>query len=100
MSCAIKEVSKGYIMSNPGTVLTIVPIDTQKEFSVVTVFNEADQNIKVSYKNKNGEAADFIIPKNGRSFTRVINGGLLNNSLQLQSIGAAATGNVIFNVGN
>lgn len=100
MSCTVSEVSKGYVVTNPGTTIQSVTIDATKSFSVITVFNEADQNVKITYKNTNGEIADFIVPKSGRSFTRVINGGLLNNSLQINALNIAATGSVIINLGN
>lgn len=99
MSCATKEISKGYTVTNPGTVPATVTIG-DFVFKNITVFNEADQNVKVSYKDTNGNAADFIVPKNGRAFTRSINGELLITSLQINAIGNAATGTVIFNLGN
>lgn len=100
--CSTTEVSKGYIHSNPGTTPAVVAgmnTDTNT-YNVITVFNETDQHIKVSYKNANSQAADFIVPKNGRSFTRQINGGLLNTSLQVAALNSAATGQVIINLGN
>jgi hypothetical protein len=98
-NCANQELSKGYSVPNPK--LVIQPVTTDDvPYSVMTVFNETDQTIKVSYKNNAATGADFLVPKAGRSFTRVINQGLMAGTLKVQSLGADATGNVIINLGN
>ncbi len=96
-ACSTKEISKGFYVTNPA-VRAQVDIGAES-YRVITVFNETDQDILVDYKNESGNPGSFYVPKNGRAFTRVINGNLLSNSLNITAL-APATGRVFINLGN
>jgi hypothetical protein len=99
MNTCSNEIVKGYKVDTPGTTATNVPLTSGDSYSILTVFNETDKPIKIAYKNEGGQAANFYVPP-ARSFTRVVNGSLMLNSLSVQAIGAVATGSVYFNLGN
>lgn len=99
MNTCSKEILKGYKVDNPTAISTNVPLTTADAYKIITVFNETDKAVKVIYKNSGGDDANFYVPP-ARSFTRVINSGLLINSLYLQAVGGTATGSVYINLGN
>jgi hypothetical protein len=99
-NCAASEQSKGILVADVTGLDKPVNNGTKVSFGVITVFNETDQDILVSYKNTAAEDANFYVPKDGRSFTRVINQGLMNGSIRIKTTGAEATGHVIINLGN
>lgn len=98
LSCPTVEKVKSYVVANPTAVGAIQT--TEDGFHVITVFNETDKPIKVSYKDTSGNASDFIVPPNGRTFTRVMHAVLLLGSLHVKSTTEDATGYVYINLGN
>lgn len=99
MSCSI-EVLKSYSVSNPTAARTNVPVNADDNYRILTVYNTTDQDILIDYKTQEGYGGSFTLPRGGNTFTRVINGTLLYNSLFVTAIGSTATGNVYFNLGN
>lgn len=80
---------------------TLFPAGQQKLFNVITVYNNTNRAVKVSYMNDTGGiTSDFIIPNGGSSFTHELAiGFIVPASLKFYSIDATiATGVVTVNV--
>jgi hypothetical protein len=99
MNTCPTELLKGYKVDNLGTASIEVPIDQDDNYNVITVFNESDQDVLVEYKTVGNYSGSFYVPKNGRSFTRIMYGVLVNNSLKVRAL-FASNGSVFFNLGN
>ena len=100
-ACSNTEKLKGYIAANPGSASPTGVTIEQTTFNIITVFNETDQDVKIAYKAaKDGGDNHFYVPKAGRQFTRVVNGGIIWNSLTVQALTSDASGNVFINLGS
>lgn len=101
-TCANTEKVKDFTLTNPannaGQGETIGTYDSG--FKIITVYNETNQDIRVTYKGAvDAAVSSFKVPKNGRQFTRVVNGELLKDSLRVIP-DADTSGVVIVNLGN
>lgn len=102
MSCI--ETTKALVLSvaaagSSGTVVGLVSTDTN--FNMVTVFNESDNPVKVSYSTADGGGGNFIVPI-GFVHTRKAHSVFIPNSVKAFSTNpsVAATGSITFNFGN
>lgn len=72
-------------------------------FNEITVFNDADDVVKVQWMNSDtGELEDFMVPDGGKSFTRIMNRGVIvNGSLKVYSLSDSTPvgGNIVINLG-
>lgn len=97
--CPTAERVKSFTVNAPTTVGASVAIDNE-DFHVITAYNETDKPVQVNYSDVAGNACNFIVPANGRVFTRIMHNKLLYTSLFVKAIGADATGFVYINLGN
>ena len=86
-------------MVNDPNANALVVIDAGLEFRQITVFNETDKVVKLQYKDSGSNPSNFQVPA-GKAFTRIMHQPIAHNSLYIASVGGAATGDVIINLGN
>lgn len=94
-----KEFSKSIRITNAASTGVSVITDTElKDFSIVTVINDTDIDIKVTFSNTDGDSGEFIVPKSIRCFTKALKTGKFTPvSVKVLGIGADAVGNITFN---
>jgi hypothetical protein len=68
-------------------------------YKIVTVINDTDQDIKVTFVNSEGHNGAFTVPKSIKAFTKQLRVGTFQNgTIKVQSLGGAdAVGNIYFN---
>ena len=96
------EISETYRVNNPtlsGISATIPDIyEAGDKYRIVTVINDSDQDIIVSFENTEGNAGAFTVPKSIKAFTKALKAGTFkNNSVKVKSVTANAIGFVTFN---
>lgn len=107
MSC-VAEISKGLIITNPaanptGTTTdlsTLFTANAAKLFDELTVFNDTDRPVRVSWTNSStGNVDFFFVPNGGKAFTHKLNiGSITNVSFNVSSWdNTLATGRVTIN---
>lgn len=107
MNCTA-ELSKGLIITNPaadpaGTTVdlaTLFAAGAAKLFDELTVFNDTDRPVRVTWVNTStGNTDFFFVPNGGKSFTHRLNlGSITNASFNVSSWdGTIATGRVTIN---
>lgn len=103
MSICIEK-SVAYQASNPTTAGITANIPEPSEvtvktiYKIMTVINDTDQDIKVTYKTVAGIDGEIIIPKVIRAFTKVLRDSTFDNAtIKVLAITSNATGKVTFN---
>lgn len=100
------EVSKSvYFSTNiptgAGIAIPVADIQPEQEdvYKTVSVVNDTDQDIKVTYSTTAGYNGEFIVPKSIKGFTKSLRGTLfVSSSFMLISLGVGvAAGNVSLN---
>lgn len=86
-----------------GTAITVPDADSLGDiWSTLTVVNDTDQDIKLTFRSSTGYNGEFIIPKSVIGFTKALKGGVKfdNSSLVVYSLAVgAASGKITFNFG-
>lgn len=95
-----------YALQIPSAVITpgtqvIIPAGEEQDFIFITVFNEADQAVKINYSTEDGGGVMFIVPS-GFTDTRKTLSPIVNDSIKVNSmnVNLAANGNITLNLGN
>ena len=97
------EVSETFFVSDPTLVgINVVvpdPNSVKDAYRLVTVINDTDQDIIVSFENTEGNVGAFTVTKSIKGFTKGLKAGTFkNNSFKVKSLVANATGKVTFNL--
>jgi hypothetical protein len=88
--------------TNLGTVIVVPdPELLGNIWKSLTVVNDTDQDIKITYTTESGYAGAFIVPRSIKGFTKVLKGAyFVNTEFRAISLAvSAATGNITFNFG-
>jgi len=77
-----------------GTPVTVPDPDLAGDiYHVMTLINDTDQDIRVSFKTTAGHNNSFIVPKSIKGFTRALKGSTISNtSIMVYSMGGSASG--------
>jgi hypothetical protein len=98
---ACRQLSKSYQVTNPSSATGLVGLAANEpgDFSIVSVINDTDIDVKVEYKSSDGNDCNFIVPKSIRCFTQALKSGVYftPDLVIVKGIGANAVGKVTFN---
>lgn len=94
-----KDFSKAIrINGAASTGVDVLTDTTLNQFNIVTVINDTDIDVKVSFTNTDGDAGEFIVPKSIRCFTKALKVGKFQPTLfKVAGVGANAVGIITFN---
>lgn len=104
MSCIERSVAVYHTdAAVAGTTVTIPdPSSSGNIWGVVTVVNDTDQDIKVTYKTDSGYNGEFIVPKSVIGFTKALKAGAKfdNTTVKVASMAISdASGKITLNFG-
>lgn len=93
------------VATNAGTAIpsnTIDPDGLGAVFNTLSVINDKDQDVKITFSDDKGNTGEFIVPVSIRGFTKNLKyGKFIPSSFVVISIGpSAAEGRLTFNFGN
>lgn len=79
--------------------ITLDPEATAPPYKTVTVINDTDQDVKVTYSTDKGYNGSFVVPKSIKGFTKSIRGTFSLSTFKVISLGVgAAAGNISINL--
>ena len=94
-----REASLSYRITNPILAgVRVLDNAANPSFRIVTVFNDTDVDIRVTYVNSEGDSGQFDVPKSIRTFTKALKVGTFTvATVKVAGITADAVGIVTFN---
>lgn len=110
MSTCNAELVRGILITTAGVagvgtgvdITSLFTAGAVELFNEITVYNDADDIIRVQWLNTvTGQSEDFIVPNGGKAYTRVLNAGdIATTSLKVYSMSdtVAADGNITINL--
>lgn len=95
-----KESSKSYRVNGAAsTGVAVLGVDEPTNFRIVTVINDTDIDVRITFSNSDGDSGQFDVPKSIRTFTKALKQGTFNHDFKVAGITANAIGITTFNFG-